>query len=50
MLVLLDINTHSLRIIPLDEWIKVMNLDLNSVFYCCKAIVPHYGLKIIMEE
>ena len=21
--------------------IKVMNLDLNSVFYCCKAIVPH---------
>ncbi len=26
---------------PNDEWLKVMNLDLNSVFYCCKAIVPH---------
>ena len=25
---------------PLDEWNKVMNLNLNSVFYCCKAIVP----------
>ena len=26
---------------PKDEWLKVMDLDLNSVFYCCKAIVPH---------
>jgi len=26
---------------PNDEWLKVMNLDLNSVFYCCKVIVPH---------
>ena len=26
---------------PNDEWLKVMNVDLNSVFYCCKAIVPH---------
>jgi 2-dehydro-3-deoxy-L-rhamnonate dehydrogenase (NAD+) len=26
---------------PNEEWLKVMNLDLNSVFYCCKAIVPH---------
>ena len=25
---------------PLDEWNKVMNLNLNSVFYCCKAVVP----------
>jgi 3-oxoacyl-[acyl-carrier protein] reductase len=25
---------------PLDEWKKVMNLNLNSVFYCCKAVVP----------
>ena len=25
---------------PLDEWKKVINLNLNSVFYCCKAIVP----------
>ena len=26
---------------PKDEWLKVMDLDLNSVFYCCKTIVPH---------
>ena len=26
---------------PNEEWLKVINLDLNSVFYCCKAIVPH---------
>ncbi len=25
---------------PNDEWLKVMDLDLNSVFYCCKAVVP----------
>ena len=26
---------------PLDEWKKVIELDLNSTFYCCKAIVPY---------
>tara|TARA_Y100001935_G_scaffold36495_1_gene29106 strand:+ start:226 stop:975 length:750 start_codon:yes stop_codon:yes gene_type:complete len=25
---------------PVDEWNKVINLNLNSVFYCCKAVVP----------
>ena len=25
---------------PLDEWNKVMSVNLNSVFYCCKAVVP----------
>tara|TARA_B100000963_G_scaffold295993_1_gene267093 strand:+ start:963 stop:1712 length:750 start_codon:yes stop_codon:yes gene_type:complete len=25
---------------PIDEWKKVINLNLNSVFYCCKAVVP----------
>ena len=25
----------------LDEWKKVIELDLNSTFYCCKAVVPH---------
>ena len=24
----------------MDEWKKVIDLNLNSVFYCCKAIVP----------
>ena len=26
---------------PLDEWKKIIELDLNSTFYCCKAVVPH---------
>ena len=25
---------------PLEEWKKVIDLNLNSVFYCCKAVVP----------
>jgi len=25
----------------LDEWKKVIELDLNSTFYCCKAVVPY---------
>ena len=26
---------------PLDQWKKVIELDLNSTFYCCKAVVPY---------
>ena len=26
---------------PNEEWLKVINLNLNSIFYCCKAVVPH---------
>ena len=26
---------------PIEEWKKVLELDLNAVFYCCKAIAPH---------
>ena len=26
---------------PLEEWKKVIELNLNATFYCCKAIVPH---------
>ena len=25
---------------PIEEWNKVMNLNLNSVFYCCKFVTP----------
>ena len=25
---------------PIKEWNKVINLNLNAVFYCCKAVVP----------
>ena len=26
---------------PLEQWQQVMDIDLNGVFYCSKAIVPH---------
>ena len=26
---------------PIDEWRKVLNVNINGTFYCCKAIVPH---------
>ena len=26
---------------PVDEWRKVVELNLNSTFYCCKAVVPY---------
>ena len=26
---------------PVDEWKKVLDLNLNAVFYCLKAITPH---------
>jgi len=25
---------------PIEEWNKVIDLNLNAVFYCCKAVVP----------
>ena len=25
---------------PVGEWNKVINLNLNAVFYCCKSVVP----------
>ena len=26
---------------PLDEWQRVMDIDLNGVFFCCRSVVPH---------
>ena len=26
---------------PIDEWHQVIEIDLNGVFYCCRAVVPH---------
>ena len=26
---------------PIDDWRKVIELNLNSVFYCCKEVVPY---------
>jgi 3-oxoacyl-[acyl-carrier protein] reductase len=25
---------------PVDEWRRIVDIDLNGVFYCCKAVVP----------
>jgi NAD(P)-dependent dehydrogenase (short-subunit alcohol dehydrogenase family) len=25
---------------PLEDWQKVIDIDLNGVFYCCKSVVP----------
>ena len=27
---------------PLEEWQKIIDIDLTGVFYCCKTIVPHF--------
>jgi len=26
---------------PLDEWRRVIDIDLNGPFHCCRAVVPH---------
>ena len=26
---------------PLDAWQRVIAVDLNSVFYCCRVAIPH---------
>jgi 3-oxoacyl-[acyl-carrier protein] reductase len=26
---------------PLEEWLRVVDIDLNGVFYCCRALLPH---------
>ena len=26
---------------PIDEWRRVVEIDLHGVFYCCRAVVPH---------
>ena len=25
---------------PVDQWKQIIDIDLNGVFYCCKAVVP----------
>ena len=26
---------------PNEEWLNVLNTNLNSTFYCCKVVIPH---------
>ena len=25
----------------IEDWYKIMEINLNGIFYCCKAVVPH---------
>ena len=25
----------------IEDWSKIMEINLNGIFYCCKAVVPH---------
>src|SRR5580693_7429469 len=31
---------HPLDQYPIDEWRRVIEIDLMGVFYCCRAVVP----------
>jgi 3-oxoacyl-[acyl-carrier protein] reductase len=26
---------------PVDEWLRVFDINMNGVFYCCRTVVPH---------
>ena len=26
---------------PIDSWLKVIDVNLNGLFYCCRAVLPH---------
>lgn len=26
---------------PVESWLNVINVNLNGLFYCCRAVVPH---------
>ena len=32
---------HTLWEYPVDEWRKVIDIDLLGVYYCCRAVTPH---------
>lgn len=32
--------TVPVQAFPIDSWLRVMDVNLNGVFYCCRAIVP----------
>ena len=29
---------------PIDSWLKVIDINLNGVFYCCRAVIPFMKL------
>jgi len=45
----------TLKRMSVDEWLEVINTDLNSAFYCVSAAIPHmiernYGRIIVMSS
>lgn len=26
---------------PIDSWLRVIDINLNGLFYCCRAVIPH---------
>jgi 2-dehydro-3-deoxy-L-rhamnonate dehydrogenase (NAD+) len=46
---------HPLWEYPVDEWRRVIDVDLLGIFYCCRAIVPkmraqNYGRIVLMSS
>lgn len=33
--------TAPLHEFPIESWLKVIDVNLNGVFYCCRAVIPH---------
>lgn len=33
--------TASVQDYPVDSWLRVVDINLNGVFYCCRSAVPH---------
>ena len=33
--------TASVDQYPVESWLRVMEINLNGLFYCCRAVVPH---------
>ena len=32
--------THTVVDYPIDSWLKVMDVNVNGLFYCCRFVVP----------
>ncbi len=33
--------TAPVEVYPVESWLSVIGVNLNGVFYCCRAVVPH---------
>ena len=37
----IGLNNQKIWETPIEEWRRVVEVDLNGTFYCCRAVVPH---------